>query len=507
MLRPRSFYGGEKQESLREEDTSRSERADMTSEGRKIVAGLGWVSGASYLNRAFGFITTLILARLLAPDQFGAVAVGAMMVDILKIFRDMGLGQALIYRKEESSLANDTALTMILGMNIGLFALALLAAPFVAGFFADPSLTPVLIVMSVNLIPIGLRAVPDALIRREGRFDKLAVPEVVPVLFSSILGIVLAATGYGVWSLVARTLGATVLAAVLIWYFTDYRPRLRFDRAIARELFQYGKFVVGATLLNVALLNIDKAFVGRFGGLGDLGIYTMAWVIASIPVVEFGHLLCKVAFPVFCRVNRDPEQLQRIFLASHTYNALIVAPLGIGLALFGPDLVRLMLGDKWGGIGGALSLLALASFVRAASALLHELLRATGQVRVVQTFTFARLVALAVLGIPALKFGALKGLCLLIFASNSLVLGFELVTVSRTLGITALRTVAPLARAIGTAVAGIGLIWLGYVWIDQRNSTIIVASAIIIASLSYGLLVLLSDRNLLTDARQLFSRG
>ena len=114
----------------------------MSEEARKIVTGLGWVSAASYLNRAFGFITTLILARLLAPDQFGAVAVGAMMVDALKIFRDMGLGQALIYRKEDSALANDTAMVMIVGLNVLLFAIASVTSPLVSKFFGDPSLTP-----------------------------------------------------------------------------------------------------------------------------------------------------------------------------------------------------------------------------------------------------------------------------------------------------------------------------------------------------------------------------
>jgi O-antigen/teichoic acid export membrane protein len=479
----------------------------MQSEARKIVKGMGWVSAASYLNRAFGFITTLILARVLAPDQFGAIAVGAMMVDALKIFRDMGMGQALIYRKDEQSIANDTALVLIMCLNGSLLILGVIAAPFVARFFSDESLTPVLIVMSGNLIPIGLRAVPDALIRRHGRFDKLAIPEVVPVLVSSIVGIVLALLGYGVWSLVVRTILASLLAAILIWFFVDYRPSLRFDRKIAREMFSYGKFVVGATLLNVVLLNLDKLYLGRFGGIGDLGIYTMAWVISSIPVTEFGHLLCRVAFPVFCQMNTDRDKLRQIFIGSHAYNALIVSPLAAGIAIFGPDLSRLFLGNKWSGIATALQLLAIASFSRAISALIHELFRATGQVRVVQTFTFTRLLLLAILGIPALHFGGMSALCLLVLSSNLVVLCIELRMSASAVGASATDVVWPLLKPATLATASIGSVFLVYRWIDNRESLVLAVAAALISAALYLGAVVATQPNIVSDARRLFSRA
>lgn len=479
----------------------------MQSEAQKIVKGMGWVSAASYLNRAFGFITTLILARVLAPDQFGAVAVGAMMVDALKIFRDMGLGQALIYRKNEESIANDTALVLIMGLNGALLLLGAIAAPFVARFFSDESLTPVLIVMSGNLIPIGLRAVPDALIRRHGRFDKLAIPEVVPVLVSSIVGIVLALMGYGVWSLVVRTMLASLLAAVLIWFFVDYRPRLRFNPAIAREMFGYGKFVVGATLLNVALLNLDKLYLGRFGGIGDLGIYTMAWVVSSIPVTEFGHLLCRVAFPVFCQMNDDRGKLRQIFIGSHTYNALIVSPLAAGIAIFGPDLSRLFLGDKWTGIATALQILAIASFSRAISALVHELFRATGQVRVVQTFTFTRLLMLAILGIPALHFGGMTALCLLVLFSNLIVLSIELRMCAGAVEASTTDVLWPLLRPAALATITIGAVFLLYRWIDHRESLALAIAAALVSAAIYLGAVVVTQPTIVADARRLFSRA
>jgi O-antigen/teichoic acid export membrane protein len=479
----------------------------MQSAAKKIISGMGWVAAASYLNRAFGFVTTLILARVLAPDQFGAVAVGAMLVDALKIFRDMGLGQALIYRKGEDSIANDTAFIMIMALNAALLLVAAVTSPFVSAFFSDDSLTPVLIVMSANLIPIGLRSVPDALMRRQGQFSKLAIPEVAAVFISSIVGIALALLGYGVWSLVFRTLLASVVNAILTWVLAAYRPRFRFDKDVAYELFGYGKFVVGATILNVALLNLDKLFLGRFGGIGDLGLYTMAWIISSIPVTEFGHLLCRVAFPVFCQVNGDREKLCQIFIGSHAYNALIVSPLATGIALFGPDLSRLFLGSKWIGIAVALQLLSIASFSRAISSLIHELFRATGHVRVVQTFTFARLLLLAIFGIPALRFGGMSALCLLVLCSNLIVLCVELRMSASAIGSSTTDVVWPLLKPAALSAVTIGSVFLLYRWLDDRESLALAIGAALISGAAYFGAVIATQPTIVSDARRLFSKA
>jgi O-antigen/teichoic acid export membrane protein len=476
------------------------------SESQKIVVGLGWVTATSYVNRAFGFVTTLVLARLLAPDQFGAVAVGAMMVDVLKTFRDVGLGQALIYRKDTLSIASDTALTIITGLNLVLFGLGALAASTVAAYFHDPSLTPVLIVMSGVLIPIGLRSVPEALIRKEGRFDKLVVPEIVPVFVSSAIGLVLAAMGLGVWSLVARTLIASSLGAILIWMYTDYRPKFRFDKKIAGELMGFGKFIVGATLLSVALYNVDKFFLGKFGGVKDLGIYTMAWAIASIPVSEFGHLLCRVAFPILCQLNGQAEKLRNIFLSSQQYNALIVAPLGIGLAIFGPDLAALLLGPEWMGIGVPLRWLALASVLRAISSLTHELFRATGQVKRVQSFTFMRLLMVGLLGIPALQFGGINALCALVLVSNALVLMIELHMVASSLHSKRLDIVRPIVGPIAMAGVAFSVPYAAYAHYMWQGSIFLTPAAVLVGVALYVVQVISFNPGILADVRSFMGK-
>jgi PST family polysaccharide transporter len=471
---------------------------------KEMVGGLGWVAASSYINRAFGFVTTLVLAKLLSPDEFGLVAMGGMMTEALKVFRDLGLSQALIFRKDRMQEAGDTAMLMIVAMNCCLFAIAFIAAPFVAAFFKEPSATPILIVMSANLIPIGIRAVPEALIKKEMNFRALMLPDIVSVVIASVASIVTAYLGFGAWSLVIRTLMATVLGAALIWFFTPYRPRLRFNSEVARELFSYGKFVLGAALVSVVLYNLDKAMIARFSDVTALGIYTMAGAVAAIPVSEFGHILCRVAYPAFCRVNDRPERLQAIFAAAFRYNAMVVVPLGIGLVFFGVRLAEAFLGEKWSGVGAALQILAIASVARALSSLTHELLRSTGQVRTVQSFMIVRLLATAALGVPALVTFGLHGFCWLIAVTNILVLMIELAYVSRASGIRTRVLVPQILVPLAIAVTTIGGVFAVFQFIFEGEGNLQLAAAVVVAGAAYVGAVLVLNRDIVSEARALF---
>jgi O-antigen/teichoic acid export membrane protein len=475
----------------------------------KIASSFGWATISSYLNRITGFVATLILARLLAPEEFGLVAVAAMMIEVLKIFRDMGIAQAIVYRQTEVREAADTAFVVVVLLNVGLVLIAVAASPLLANyFFDDPKLMPILIVMASNLIPAGIRSIPEALIRKEMRFDKLMIPDVAPAMVSAVVGVVMAYAGFGVWSLVARTVVATLLGTIMIWWFTDYRPKWRFNRRIAGELYGYGKFIVGTMLLNVALYNIDKVYIGKFGGIAELGIYTMAWVIASIPVSEFGHMLCRVAFPAFCRVNQNPEELRRVFLNTFRYNCLAVMPLGFGIIFFGKDLVQVFLGDKWSGVGVALAILAGAALCRAVSTLIHEALRAVAAVKANQQFILLRLIIVGGFGIPALNWGGLPAMCALVLIGNLAALSAEMWYVNRKLQLGFGQLMRSFLPPLTIASLTIGACFAVYSQIPGAHDSlwITIAGSLVAAALYAGCVALV-DRSILADARALFRGG
>ena len=274
---------------------------------RKVAAGFGWVALISFLGNFLSFLTTLVLAKLLVPQEFGIVALASMTIEVLKLLKDMGLTEAIVYQKRDDHLALDTANTILVGFNAVLFVLACIAAPLVARSYNQPIVTPDIIVMATCMVWDSLRAVPRALVRRNVEFRLLVVPEVLPILVSTITSIGMALAGFGVWSLVVKTVLHSLLGAWLLRSVSLYTPRFRYDRDAAREMLSYGRVIATTTVLLVILYNIDRFFVSKVVGLAALGVFELAMRIAELPVKNFAFLVGSVMFPVFSRLDvREP---------------------------------------------------------------------------------------------------------------------------------------------------------------------------------------------------------
>ena len=471
---------------------------------KKIIAGLGWVAISKYVNRLLGFVTTMILAKFLVPEDFGLVALAAMMIEIIKIFKDMGLGQALIYRKDRIEEASSAAFFMTLGLNTTLFLLTLLLAPLTASFFEDSRITTVLIVLSTNLLWMSLGVVPSALVRKEIDFHKLIIPEVAPVVVGSIVGITMAYKGYGVWSLVVRALVVDILYVILLWRIIPFRPRFNFNREIVAELLHYGKFIVGTSIFAVVLYNIDKFYISKIIGLAPLGIYTLAFSIANMPVTELGHLICRVMFPVFSRLNSDLPALRQSFEKTFRFAAAVTFPMAIGIITFGPGLVDLMLDAKWAPMKGPLQVLALAALMRSLSVILHELIRAMGHPKRVQTFVIYRLILVGGLGAPAVIYFGLEGICWLIAVTYFSVLLWEATAVHQMLSMpirNLLRAVLP--PMLLAAISIPAVYWLLDGSFDLASSWAYWMLGVVLASLAYLATLLTADADLRGDLMRL----
>jgi O-antigen/teichoic acid export membrane protein len=330
----------------------------------------------------------------------------------------MGIGEALIYQKDESPATLDTANTILLTYSLALFGLAVIAAPIAARYYDNWVITPVVIIMASNLVWDATRGVARTIYRRRLDFRSLVVPEVVPMAVASIVSVVLAWLGFGVWSLVVRTVLHSVLGAALLRLRGLYTPRLRFHRESARALFGYGRYIVGSSVLFVALYNVDKFYVSATLGLATLGMYELAMRVSDLPVKEVSHVIGSVMFPVFARLDRDGRGgLRGAFLKTLRYTTLVTAPLAIALATFGPPLLLRVYGERWAPAAHALAILALYTLFRAMSSLVHDMFKAIGRPQLMQRFTFVRLVCIGVLGIPVLREWGLVGLCTLVLAT------------------------------------------------------------------------------------------
>jgi O-antigen/teichoic acid export membrane protein len=393
-----------------------------------------WVAVGNYSNRILGFVSTLILAAVLEPEQFGVVAIAQMVIELLYLCKDLGVSQALIYRRDSVEEAAGTGLILTVGVNTGLFLVAAMISPLVASYYQQPILVPVIIALSSNLIWIALNSVPDAVLRKRMQFDKLVMPNVVPVIIASAVSIALALAGFGVWSLVIRTQLIWILQVPMVWLTSGLRPVWRFDRQIAKELLGYGKYIVGSSIILVLLYNVDKFYVSQFEGIAALGLFTLASRIASLPVTEFSHLVCRVIFPAFSAMNEDAERLRLSFLKTLRYSAIVSIPMAVGIGTFGPAVVRSVYGDKWAGMGAMLQILSVYALLRSFSTLIAETFKATGRPWLMQRFEFLRLLLVSVLGIPAILQAGTIGLCVVIVFAYLVVLLLELRTAAHVLG-------------------------------------------------------------------------
>lgn len=471
---------------------------------KKIVGGLGWVALSQYANRLFGFVTTLILAKLLVPEDFGLVAVAVMLVDVLKLFRDMGLGQALIHRRDDIEAASHTAFFLLISVNVVLYLGAIMLAPTAAEFYQNPAVTMVLIVISSNLVWFSMRAVPDALVRKSIDFKKLVVPELVPAILGSVIAISMAYNGFGVWSLVVKSLVSDMLGTALIWRYTEFRPALRFNWKIAREMMHYGKYIIGNSIFLVVVYNVDRFYLSKYGGLALLGLYTVAFTIANLPTTEVGHIICRVMFPVFSRLNNDIARLRVIFLKTIRYASLLVLPVSFGIAVYGPPLVNIVYGDKWAGMTVALQLLCIYALSRSLSAIMHELYKATGQPYLAQRFTIARLVAIGSLGIPAVNLFGLEGISSLVALTYGVIFFWEAFLACRIVEASIrefLKTLSVPAFGSGVIVVGIYMALKSYV---QEMTLGVLAMGMLVTIAIYLLFIFLVDKTTVGELRQLF---
>jgi O-antigen/teichoic acid export membrane protein len=406
----------------------------MSITNKKIASSFGWTAIIIYTNRVLGILTTLILAKMIAPEEFGIVAVASMMITVLGLLKDLGFSEAIIYQKRDDQAAIDSAYTLLIGGNVVLFLAAAALAPVVARFYDAPILLPVIVALASNLVWDAARAVPRALTRKNLEFRRLIVPEVVPVTISSALSIWMALSGYGVWSLVAKTVVHSVLGMILLRNLPDRRPRFRFDPTAARELMQYGRFIVGTTVVLVALYNIDRFYVSRIAGIAALGQFELAMRLVELPVKELSFVIGSVMFPVFARLDRGDGSQGRAIFKTLKYTAFVSVPTAVAIAVYGPALVMSIYGDRWAGMIAPMQVLAGYGMLRSLSSIIHDGFKASGRPDLMLRSVACKLIAIGSLGIPVLQNFGLVGICVLIVVTYFVAILWEIAALAKLVG-------------------------------------------------------------------------
>ena len=314
---------------------------------RVTARGAMWNYATFIVAKGVVLLSTLVLARLLAPEDFGLIALALVVMNALDVINDFGIGSAVIWRADDPPFTSDVAFGLTIGVGVVLTAATLLGAPLVATAFGEPQVAAVIAGLSVTFLIASLGSVQDARLRRALAFRRRFVAELAKAVVKATVTIVLAAAGLGVWALVHGQIAGVATGAACYWALAAWRPRLRFDRTVARSLVSYGGQITLLGLLAVAASNIDYVVIGRRQGTVELGYYALAFRLPGLLILSTCAVLSQVLFPAFTKVSRGHGSLTASLLQTVRALAAVVVPIGVGIALVAPDLVAVLFGELW----------------------------------------------------------------------------------------------------------------------------------------------------------------
>ena len=469
---------------------------------QKAAYGIAWVALSAVIIRLFNFVTKIVLARLLAPADFGLLAIGLLAVNSMGLLRDLGFGAALIYKKDDTDhTAANTAFILLPIVASVLFALAYLSAPYVALFFDNAAVEPIIRVLALTFVISSFGTVPSMLLEKELKFKKKVLPETVPVAGYACVTIGLALHGYGVWSLVYGQIVSAVLMAVMIWVASDWRPTFRFDREVARELFGYGKHILGASVVIFLITNIDDAIVGRMLGMEALGFYTIAYTISNLPATQITHLVSRVMFPTYSKLQDDQDALRRAYLKTLKYVSMLSIPAAFGTFVIAPDFVSVVLGEKWMPAVPALQVLCIFGLLRSIAATFGPIFQATGNPKILRDISILKLILLLILIFPlTIEYGIL-GTALATTLPSFLTILLQIPKVAKIINQHIFSVFKALLKPVaGTAIMILVLYYLKYIFIII--SIFHLSLLILCGFVVYTTLILVLERDLIKDINE-----
>lgn len=383
--------------------------------GRRALSSFFWSYGGAISGRILFFAATLILARLLTPSQFGLVAFVIAILTYLDNLADLGVGQALVYRKDgrEIEVASTAFWVGIIG-SIAAIALVAAAAPFLGQIGPDPSVSLIFVVLSFNFLLRSFGSVHRYLVVHALEFRKLVLAEFFSQMTKGGLSVALALTGFGVWSIVIGQLAGTFVWSGVLWAATRWRPRLIVRREHLRSLAAFGLAIGVIGITGQASHNIDYIIVGARLGAEQLGYYSLAFRIPEIAILEIFVILQGILFPYFARLKDTPKAhgeedlatMRAAYSQALRIGGLVSYPLGFGMAALAGPLILVVYGHDWRPSIVPLALVAVWTSFSAIAGIGSTAFKAMGRARLLTTMAMVEVT----LTIPTLWFVAPHGI-------------------------------------------------------------------------------------------------
>jgi len=313
----------------------------------KTLRGLLWSLIERGGTQLIHLIISIILARLLLPEEFGLIAILAVFISVSQQFVNAGFSQALIQKQDATIIDESSVFYFNILLSLLMAAILYLIAPFIAEFYGFPLLEPIGRVLSFNVILGAFGIVHVTLLTKHLKFKTQLIISLICTVLSGAIGITLALRGFGVWSLAAQSVSATLTRTVLLWFLHDWRPDWIISIDSLRHMFPFGSRLLLSGLLDTVFRSSYTLIIGKLYSARDLGFYSRAEQIQKIPVHNLAAAVGRVTFPAFASVQKDKARLKRGVRKAVMALALINFPMMIGLAVVAKPLILVLLTEKW----------------------------------------------------------------------------------------------------------------------------------------------------------------
>jgi len=314
---------------------------------KKVFSGLFWKFGERITAQLVSLIVSIILARILLPQDYGSVAIVLVFIEIANAFVSNGFGNALIQKQNADNLDFSSVFHINILVSLVIYAVIFIAAPWVARFYLMPVLSPTLRVLGIRIIFAAVNSVQQAYVSRNMLFKKFFWSTLFGTLVSGIVGIAMAYRGYGVWALTAQYLTNTCTDTMVLWFTVRWRPELKCSWERAKSLFSFGWKLLISGLLETGYTQLRSLIIGKKYTSSDLAFYNQGSKYPSLIVVNINSSIGSVLFPAMSQYQDDSLRVKQMTRRAIQVSSYIMWPMMVGLGIVGEPLIRIILTEKW----------------------------------------------------------------------------------------------------------------------------------------------------------------
>ncbi len=397
------------------------------------IKSVGIVYGMVAFTKLLNLLALVVLARILIPQDFGLVGISAIIIGIVALFKDFGLSAAYVHRTKDLDDAANIVFWSNIGIRLSLYVVVFLIAPSVAGFFEEPLVDPILKIAGISLVMESLGSAHSAILTKELKFGKIAIASVVTATVITVSSVVLALAGYSFWSLVYASLIGEPVSVILYWTLCRWRPRLSFKRRVAKQMFAYGRDIVGINSLGFGVKNLDNFAVGKGIGANALGEYTLAYRFGLFSSTNIVSLLARVLFPAYAKIKDNLARIKRAYLKSFYPISMLSFPVAFGLALLAEEFVLFVLGPNWMAVVVPLQVLSIYGLFNSLAGAGWNVFLAMGKTKIPLKISALEVLMMLAMLYPAVHYGGLMGVAIAVTIAIAVGSGISMFLVVRLL--------------------------------------------------------------------------